>query len=846
MKINRFSIVASVYGVERYLDDFFASVVNQTISFKNHIELIVVDDGSLDGSADIIKKWQKFYPDNIKYIYKENGGLSSARNMGLQHVTTKWVSFIDPDDFISDNYFEAVDLFLLNSPQENIGLISCNYIYYIESEDRASDSHPLNFRFKQQETVLTAPDLEDFFQVSVNAVLLRVDVIRENKLEMDERVKPNFEDGHFSGRYLLAITGKQVVFLKDAKYYYRKREDGSSLLDTSWGNPEQYDDKLRFGGLSLLKYAQNKSGDIPIFIQRLVLYDLFWHIRYLVNHKERISFLGGEQKKNLLFLVKEIFSYIDIDVVDHFNIAGCWFYHKVGMLGAFKGEALPFQIVYVDSFDPVTKLLKLRFFYSGLLESEVLFLDDKEIAPYHSKTRRHDFIDATFVNERFVWVRTPNLSESINIQINNLDTRLSLNGKHYYDGLSVDHVCKEFEKKELEDLNFPPSVRLLRKLARHPATSNVYENAWLFMDRDTQADDNAEHLYRYVSKNHPDINAFFILRKDSYDWQRLKDEGFKLLDFTSRSYKLALLNAIHLISSQADQYVTNFLENKWFGDILQYKYTFLQHGITKDDISNWLNPKEIDLFITGTEQEYSSIATDGSKYKFSSKEVSLTGFPRHDALLEMSRAVNAENLIVIMPTWREQFVGKVAGKGNYRSENKQFYSSVYAQSWKSFLHSKELRQLAESQGYSVVFSPHVNVQPYVDWFEVPDYIKTLPGNESGSIQSLFCRAKLLVTDYSSVAFEAAYLFKSVVYYQFDYDDIFGGMHTTNEGYYEYEADGFGPVCYDLNKLFEEISLILNNDSIPTPQFLERMERTFKYRDGLCCQRVYEKLVQLNG
>ncbi|MCO6547653.1 MAG: glycosyltransferase [Gilliamella sp.] len=91
--------------MEKYLNDYFKSLVNQTIGFKSHIHLILVDDDSPDNSAKIIHEWVEKYPDNITYIHKENGGQASARNLGMDFAKTKWVSFIDPDDFICLDYF---------------------------------------------------------------------------------------------------------------------------------------------------------------------------------------------------------------------------------------------------------------------------------------------------------------------------------------------------------------------------------------------------------------------------------------------------------------------------------------------------------------------------------------------------------------------------------------------------------------------------------------------------------------------------------------------------------------------------------------------------------------------
>ncbi|HEG4692299.1 TPA: glycosyltransferase, partial [Campylobacter jejuni] len=107
---NKYAIVSAVYNVEKYLDDFFKSIINQRLDFKRNIFIICVDDGSTDNSAQIIKKYQKKYPKNIIYLYKENGGQASARNLGLKYLkendlNTPWVTFTDPDDFLGRDYF---------------------------------------------------------------------------------------------------------------------------------------------------------------------------------------------------------------------------------------------------------------------------------------------------------------------------------------------------------------------------------------------------------------------------------------------------------------------------------------------------------------------------------------------------------------------------------------------------------------------------------------------------------------------------------------------------------------------------------------------------------------------
>ena len=95
------SVVVPVYNVEKYLNRCVESIVNQT--YKN-LEIILVDDGSLDNCPVMCDEWAK--KDNrIKVIHKKNGGVSSARNAGIDKSNGKYISFIDPDDYIEENMY---------------------------------------------------------------------------------------------------------------------------------------------------------------------------------------------------------------------------------------------------------------------------------------------------------------------------------------------------------------------------------------------------------------------------------------------------------------------------------------------------------------------------------------------------------------------------------------------------------------------------------------------------------------------------------------------------------------------------------------------------------------------
>lgn len=90
------SIIIPVYNVAKYLHRCLDSIVNQT--FKD-IEIVIVDDGSTDESLRVCEEY-KYIDNRILLIHKDNGGLSSARNKGLEYVSSKYVIFVDSDDYI--------------------------------------------------------------------------------------------------------------------------------------------------------------------------------------------------------------------------------------------------------------------------------------------------------------------------------------------------------------------------------------------------------------------------------------------------------------------------------------------------------------------------------------------------------------------------------------------------------------------------------------------------------------------------------------------------------------------------------------------------------------------------
>ena len=143
---ERISVIVPVYNVEKYISKCLDSILNQT--YKN-IEIIIVNDGSTDKSGLICDEYAKKY-DNIKVFHKKNGGVSSARNLGIDNSSGKYIAFVDPDDYIDENMYKILHEKLLQS-KSDISIASFSYI----KEDKIidEDNSKVEIKFTKEEVL---------------------------------------------------------------------------------------------------------------------------------------------------------------------------------------------------------------------------------------------------------------------------------------------------------------------------------------------------------------------------------------------------------------------------------------------------------------------------------------------------------------------------------------------------------------------------------------------------------------------------------------------------------------------------------------------------------------------
>lgn len=273
--MKEISIIVPVYNVEKYLENCIQSILNQTF---NDYELILVDDGSTDKSGEICDKYKKM-DSRIKVIHKNNGGLSSARNAGLDIACGKYIGFVDSDDSIHPRMYEILyDLI----KKHKVDISCCNYknTYTLCTE--------YNTDIEQTE-VIEMDNIQAINNLYDKEIGVRL-VVAWNKLYSkhlfdDTRYEVGriHEDEFIAHRILYKC--KKIAYTNDELYYYLQRE-GSIMSQVSY--KRNVDTILAFS--DRMKFCSNIGLDNTLKITYLMYISIFFDLYFKIaksNDKEK-------------------------------------------------------------------------------------------------------------------------------------------------------------------------------------------------------------------------------------------------------------------------------------------------------------------------------------------------------------------------------------------------------------------------------------------------------------------------------------------------------------------------------------------------------------------------------
>ena len=201
-------------------------------------------------------------------------------------------------------------------------------------------------------------------------------------------------------------------------------------------------------------------------------------------------------------------------------------------------------------------------------------------------------------------------------------------------------------------------------------------------------------------------------------------------------------------------------------------------------------------------------------------------FPRYDALEKKEDYRE----IVIMPSWRRYF---------HHSTKEKILKSNYFKIYNTLINDHSLIDFCKKHGYKLIFKPHPNVYRFIELFETNDYVTI--DSTSNSYNDIFTHASLIITDYSSIAFDFAYLKKPVIYYHYAKDYHF----DLEESYFDYKTMGFGEVVDNHEELIDLIMEYVENECEMKDQYIKRVDDFFEFNDKNNCKRVYDAIKKMD-
>ncbi len=254
---HKFSVIIPLYNVESYISDTITSVIDQTIGFEENIQLILVNDGSTDGTEKVCLEYRDSFPENIIYVYQENAGVSAARNTGMQYIKGKYVNFMDSDDLWDKNAFEAA-WNMLEEHADQIDMVACRMDFF-----EAKTGYPrLDYKFADGDMICDIHEHPSYGQFAVASCFCKADAIAD--LSYDTRLTYG-EDAKFINQ--LILKKECYGLLASAVYHIRRRYAESSLTQSKLTHPTAYLDTATLYYKYLYDFSREKYGCVIPYVQ---------------------------------------------------------------------------------------------------------------------------------------------------------------------------------------------------------------------------------------------------------------------------------------------------------------------------------------------------------------------------------------------------------------------------------------------------------------------------------------------------------------------------------------------------------------------------------------------------
>ena len=866
-----FSVVLTVSDNPGYLEQSISSVLDQTLDFKENVQIIFIDYGGCVESTELVRRIGRVYPDNVVILSKDYLGQPYAENNVYKVPGGEYVTFLDGDDYFSKNTFEQVKNFFDKHSEES-NIVSIPVI-------NGNVEDGLNYKFEQTR-IINLEEEANNPQLHLKSCFIKKSALHNYKYNR----KTLFEEETILINQLL-LDLPRIGVINNVKYHIRQ------TFNTNFFKNKTIQEKKHIQRINIIKKLLSTSITKNSIVPDFIKYTITYYIQDILKIPD-LGFLDKEEKNSLFEEIRSIIGILDDDMIyDNENIdyalRGFFIYLKKGVYsivgeddnvvmrsGDYYIDDLKKHRIWLDIVDIKNDHLVISGVYTTNFDNDSLRINlIKEDAGNNRETFSCDYFTYPQKNRSTVeylgipWKFVYNFEVSLKLKDVIQDKfsfevlfedkditakytpRIEFRISSYFSGVSIYAVIGEYILfKDSSSISVIPysfrklfnfEVKNIFKIIKSSEKGKVgaafmhllylvlyrymdNKRIWLLNDRLDMVDDNAKHLFEYALKQDDGITKYLIVDKDSEDYKELKKNYKNIITYGSFKHKILYLFSEKRISSFLNENFFNPFYNdeedkrNLYCNLVTAPRYFLQHGVISCDLTEQIRRYDHNLSLILTSSDLECQSFFDLDYNFPRQSIQVLGLPRYDKLTNKEK----KKQILFIPSWRSYL----------DNDGELLKQSDYYKSIESLIYNNKLVNLLDSTGYQLIFKPHPELIKHAEKFNIGSNVKLSINN---SFQELFNNSSLLITDFSSVIFDFSYLKKPVIYYQPNDD------YHYKEGYFNYEDMGFGEVIRNEEDLILKIREYIENDCIMEEKYQERVTSFFKYNDKNNSKRVYD-------
>lgn len=849
MSKKDFSIIVINNNTEDLIN-YLNNINEQDIS-KDKVE-IIVETAKL--SKDIIEQINSI---DLNIIIDEQKKLDtvSLYNNGLKKSTGKIINFTNTSfRFKSKSTLTNI----LEKSNNKIIITNLNVI------DPLTNKEKKYLLSNTEDTLVNLKETPELFNLSLESYYINSKLL---------------SDISFDKRFGIDASEKIIVDLlsKTNKFYNLGSEvlTTTEVLEDHRSYSKQYQNEWYEESLSKWISYLKKEKEVPLYIQEIIVYLIYIRFKYNMNSESKHD---GEE---IFDLIKEILKYIDSDIIVN-KVKGSvyeiprpvrqYLYKLTGKkevpIDLNKERINIYAINYINKklvFDCSVDLsdfideedytinikynnelinIKRTYFYTDTksfnkvintkhtfqFEIDVTNIsklyasftyDDKEHKLEFNFVRpqsRLDNIKNAFWNYKDITLI--NNIKNIRVAKRNGIKTIGRELKYFINKLKIENNKKRILKLEI--------VRLLYYITK-PFLKN--KHIWITYDKLYKAGDNGEYLYQYGLEHNK--NIYYIIKKDSKDYERLvSNPKNKILIFNSLKAKLYSLHSEVILKTHAG--ILGYcgfdgVARTMVRGLLNAEIVEAQHGLTIQDIPEYQNrlADNIKLYLIASKNEEANIMQPVYDYK--KEQIKYTGISRYDGLKN-----DDQRIILITPTWRHNLASPSLRHGTQRAYNNSFKNSDYYKIYNNLINDEKLIEAANKYNYRIIYLIHPTLATQIDDFDKNEFVDIVAAGGDMSYEKLLRESSLMVTDYSGVQYDFAYMRKPIVY--FHPKEL---PPHYNNGSIDYKKEGFGPIVEGSNELIKELIESMKNNCKNNDMYVKRADKFFLFDDFNSSKRMIE-------